>query len=842
MGREFAPTRHVGHFVKRRPAVIFALLLALGIGVAEALPVRPWVWIGLAIALLLLAIFARAALRLAAAVGVTFFVGVCAFQIERYQFPSDSIWNCTSTEEGFAEIEVAVDQPPRVVIPAGDARSLPPKQTFMGAVRAVKTNEGWESASGKIAVTVEQPVIELRAGQIVRLVGMLSRPAPAMNPGEFDYAQWCRQQRILATFRVAHTDGVTIASDGGASPVVWLREKARHLLALGFDEREAFDAALLRAFVLGDSDPKLRDLDDKFVRTGTIHYLAISGLHVAIIGAIVLLIFRIMRWSPKAAAWSALAVVLLYGCVAEPSWPGWRSIILCTGATIGILRGRAVDSLQMFAFSVATVLLIHPADLGNGGFQVSLAAVLGLVLFSRIAEERFWDWWRAPDPATLKPHGTLWMISRWTAKAMVSVMLASFIAWAMAMPLIAYHFGQINGWAMVAGIVLLPLTIVALVAGVGKILFTLAWPSAAHACAVSSACPIILMRHIIEGLDRLPGASVVVPPPPVWLLIAYYGLILLLFVPMRRRVFQWVKGFGVAVGCGLLLLVPSLGWAQNNLSEIGGESSGGGAARIAFLSVGAGQCAVVRTAHNHATFFDDGSSTISDVGRELVIPWLRFEHCSSVDRIILSHGDFDHISSTTELLQAFNDPTVLMSPHFQRHAVGNVPAEMLLHALNDAGRPPAIIHEGDHLDLGDGVSVDVLWPPVKCDMNSNNCGLVLKLTFAGESVLFPADIQEPAERELLKHPEQLRADVLIAPHHGSAETTTGRFIAAVRPRYIISSNYSKLTHKQRLFDLIAEAFPLYRTSRCGEIDLIIDRSGQIQVHTFLGVGPAENKK
>ena len=124
-------------------------------------------------------------------------------------------------------------------------------------------------------------------------------------------------------------------------------------------------------------------------------------------------------------------------------------------------------------------------------------------------------------------------------------------------------------------------------------------------------------------------------------------------------------------------------------------------------------------------------------------------------------------------------------------------------------------------------------------MNSNNCGLVLKLKYAGETVLFPADIQEPAERELLRHPEELRADVLVVPHHGSAEGTTGEFIRAVKPKFIVASNYVKLTHKQRVFDEVAADWPVYRTSRCGAIDLVIEPSGGIEVKTFLGVGAVE---
>ena len=106
-------------------------------------------------------------------------------------------------------------------------------------------------------------------------------------------------------------------------------------------------------------------------------------------------------------------------------------------------------------------------------------------------------------------------------------------------------------------------------------------------------------------------------------------------------------------------------------------------------------------------------------------------------------------------------------------------------------------------------------------------------------MLFPADIQVAPERELLKHPELLRADVLVAPHHGSAEITTAEFIRAVHPRYILASNAEKLTHKQRMFDTLAGNYPLYRTSRCGAIDLTVETSGEIEIQTFLGVGPRQ---
>ena len=121
-----------------------------------------------------------------------------------------------------------------------------------------------------------------------------------------------------------------------------------------------------------------------------------------------------------------------------------------------------------------------------------------------------------------------------------------------------------------------------------------------------------------------------------------------------------------------------------------------------------------------------------------------------------------------------------MSPHFRRHARESGPATALLHMLDQNGPPPYIVCAGQQIDLHAGASLQVLWPPSNCGFNSNDTGLVLRLTYAGRSILFPADIQVPAESELLRRPAGfLRADVLVAPHHGSSESTSTDFVHTV---------------------------------------------------------------
>jgi len=128
----------------------------------------------------------------------------------------------------------------------------------------------------------------------------------------------------------------------------------------------------------------------------------------------------------------------------------------------------------------------------------------------------------------------------------------------------------------------------------------------------------------------------------------------------------------------------------------------------------------------------------------------------------------------------------------------------------------------------------VLWPPANGSYGvSNNHDLVLKLTYARRTILFPADVQQAAIVALLKTPSQLHCDAMLAPHHGSGEAATAAFIRACDPLYIVSSNDRSLTQKQRLFEQQIGARPLYRTNQTGATTITIDRSGGLSVNPFV---------
>src|SRR5205823_622896 len=126
--------------------------------------------------------------------------------------------------------------------------------------------------------SIEPPNGSLALGQRIRALGMLYRPGPAMNPGQFDSAAYYREQRILASIHIPHADAIEILCPARPSLLARSRQAVRTALARGFAPERSLDHALLRALVLGDSDPELRDVQEQFRRTGTSHHLAISGM------------------------------------------------------------------------------------------------------------------------------------------------------------------------------------------------------------------------------------------------------------------------------------------------------------------------------------------------------------------------------------------------------------------------------------------------------------------------------------------------------------------------------------------------------------------------------------
>ena len=825
-----------------RPFLSAAVVLIAGILCHGVMPHTPRVWLALAGALAVVCIACGrrevpSTICLALAIGLC---GVAVAQVARFQFADDDIAAFTSDTPRLAEVELVLDQPPRVIASAsGGGRPIPPRQVTAGRVTRVRTWERWAAASGRVLVSVDEPNLSLTYGQRVIVTGTLSRPAPAMNPGQFDWARYYRQDRVLASLDAPHAANVRILEDRAAwwpgRAVNWLRERSRAALSRGFGEDRSLDHALLRALLLGDHDPQLTDVRDDFRKTGTSHHLAISGMHVAILGMFVFLLCRLARLSPRWAAGVMMGFVVLYGVVALPSAPVVRSIVLCIAFGIGVMLRRSVDGVQLLALTACGLLVWNPMDLFDAGFQLSFGTVLGLMT---LATPLARSWHREDeDERVLRELGVApgWFQSRrqWVWRHFLAALAAGVVAWIISAPLIVQHFDQLSPYAVLASLLLAIPVLAALVLGLLKVVLTLLLPWLAPVWAEVAAWPVAGMRWVVDGLAALPGGDVAFPALPTVAVVAFYVIFVLAVLPAVRGWLRVLARGGLATACAALVVLPFV-------AGPGAARDRGDQLRVTLLSVGAGQCAVVELPSGKTVLIDAGSSTFVDLSRRCIEPFLRTRGIGSVEAIYVSHANADHFSAVSRAAREFEVRQVVITPAFETHAGRNGFARQVLSEVAEAGVEVRRVAAGQTIRLDGLAQLEVLWPPpgVGEGLSANDSSQVLKLRCGGRSVLFTGDVQQPALEGLIRSQgAALRADVLVAPHHGSAEEGTGTFLDAVGASTIVASSDRTPSRKQREFDALVErrggASSLFRTAERGAITIRIGKDGTVRTETFL---------
>ncbi len=828
-----------------------ALPLMAGVLLNPRMPPAPLLYASLPLFFSIIAIIGRGKpwVSMPALAAALLFAGLAAAQLERFYFAPHDIANDLSDDAVIAEMELLLVEEPRIASnPMVEFNPPLPKQVALAHVCKINTNHGWVDATGAVLLRVSPPNTRLSIGQMIRCAGHLSRPSPAMNPGQFDWAEHYRQNRILAFFDSPHASSIKVVHDPGPRWDQTLAARTRLLLEEGFRGRDGVEHAFLRSLLLGDRDPQIRATSLAFLQTGANHLLSTSGLHLAILGALLMLAGRLMFLGPALAASIALGFVLLYGIAVFPSVAATRSVIICLAFGIALLIRLRADRINLLAACAIVMLVYHPLDINGPGFQLTFIVVLAILLTLKPALQFIRDQadFDLKVAMIFRPppwHHRLWLNLK---ERFWSYLALALFAWLASAPLVAWHFEQMNPWAILAGLILFPLVIAALCGGAVKILLTLLLPSLAHTWAAIAAMPVRWLLELNDLLARLPGAAVPFPVPPIWTIFAWYFLLAVgLYLLHRsrqikidqqspaaarqRRAQQWLR-IAAAIALALLLLLPLAALHRPHYSD--------DETRITLLAIGAGQIGVVELPDT-VLLIDDGSSTMSDPLHTVLQPFLRHERRRRVDRIFLSHPDFDHISAAAGTITAFDTRDIYVHPFFADQSQHNHPAKALLSQLKGAGLSSHLVHRGDHLQIDADNSLDVIWPPADHAFSTTNeAGLVLRLTSHGRSILFPADIQSATENELLLQTGMLKSDVLVAPHHGSAESTTDAFVHAVNPQWIVASNRAPLTHKQISFDELASDRPLFRTNRCGAITIHISHTGELRIETFLRGGTA----
>ncbi|MFO0849305.1 MAG: ComEC/Rec2 family competence protein [Gemmataceae bacterium] len=698
----------------------------------------------------------------------------------RCDFPPDDVGEYATPEPRLCRLRATLtDDPVTRYAPKADPLAGPAARHDRDAATLRATgiegkDGGWLPASGLARLTVERPadvsgsppLLGLRAGDSVELVGLLSRPRSPGNPGEPDYAGALLDQRIRAEVRITDTAaGVTRVggADWSADGVVFAaRRNALAALADHLPDRQVGPAA---ALLLGDGTAMDRAEWDAYIRTGVVHALAISGQHLAVLGGFVWLLLRAADVRRARGAWLVVGLVVGYAVLTGLRPSGVRAAAMTVAVCGALVLHRRNLPANAFALGWLTVLVLNPADPFSLGCKLSFLSVFVLV----------WGVGRWVRPRLLTPLEQLVEESRpipvrlirAAGRAVAVAYLVSLVIWAANLPLLLAEQNIVSPVAVLIGPPVVLLTSVALVAGFLLILVSPLGPVAAP-FALLTGLSLDGCGRLVRFADALPGGAVYLPGPPLWWLIGFYfGVSVVVLVGPSVRL---KAAAGLAAWVAVAVLWPRSGTPDE--------------LRVTFLSVGHGGCAVLETPDGRCLLYDAGSTAGPAVVRRVVAPYLWHSGIRRIDELFVSHADADHFNGVAELVRRFPVGQVTLTPSFADKPT--VEVAVTLDALEKAGVPRRVASVGQRFTAG-GVELEVLHPPPAGPPGTENeRSLVLHVRYAGRNLLLTGDLEKVGTAWVLDRPP-VPVDVLLAPHHGSRAALPRRLVEWASPGLVVVS-------------------------------------------------------
>lgn len=636
------------------------------------------------------------------------------------------------------------------------------------------------------------PPPSVHAGERWQLTVRLKQPHGTSNPHGYDFELWALENNVRAVGYVNNKGNnirLSQLAGGYAYRIESWREAIRNKISntLG----NAPYTGIITALTIGDQDSISQAQWQLFRRTGVIHLMSISGLHITMQAGIAFSLvywlwrrsYRLTLWLParKAAAIIAVLVAYAYTLLAGYGVPAQRTVYMVSAVAAALWFNRNFSLAQILSIAVLCVLISDPWAVLSAGFCLSFGAV-ALILYTtshRISQRQ--DNHGAPDQ-----KNRLLQIMRMLREY-------STVQWAMSIglipPLLAL-FWQLPLISPISNAFAIPLIslIVVPLSLLGVLLPTEVPLWLAHIVLDLTMIPL-------RYLNSLPHAVWIQHAPTPWSIVAGMLGVIWLLTP---------RGFPVRYFGGLLMLPMFLNAPQPPES---------GSLNMTIFDVGQGLSVAIQT-RRHVLLYDSGPdfSGESDSGNRILVPTLYAMGISSLDGLILSHNDIDHTGGTDSVLQEM--PTAWLSSSQPLFTVKTFTGKL------------RYCRDGISWDW-DGVNFEFLHPGEDSftpgvKLHNNNLSCVLRISTGNQHILLTGDIEKRAEQRLLKlHTEQLAATLLVAPHHGSSSSSDVDFIAAVLPDFVVfTSGYrNRFNHPKEIIR--------QRYQDSGAVLLRSDRDGAI---------------
>lgn len=640
-------------------------------------------------------------------------------------------------------------------------------------------------------------------GSIVQVRGKLRTFEEARNPGGFDGVRYYATQGLSFDLVCAVLLKESVSHDRLRESIWQLRCKLNEILTDFLSEE---DAGIIATMLLGEKSGLDSSTKELFKRNGVVHILTVSGLHISILGMGLYQLLRKLRLPITPSAMFAMFVMLLYGILVGMTASSFRAMFMFAMHLLARVLGRTYDLLTALALAAVLLLFKEPLFFYHSGYLFSFASVFAIGALLPLFSAKKW----------LQPLTSCLCIYLVT----LPIHLGSYYEY----PYISF---LLNLLVIPLMSVLLELSVCLLVSGVcipvvGRLF---AWPV---------SWILKLYRGLCHIGDSLSWQNEVLGHSQHWQIIVYVLILALLLVWWNRCREMTELGRNLLLACGLLFLTARFG----------------GTFRITFLDVGQGDCIYVRSEGNRSYLFDGGSTTVSQVGKYRMIPYLKYLGADEIECVFLSHLDEDHICGVVELMEngrengirihAIALPDIADTAKDEAYRELEACAERYGIALH-------YFHAGMTISEGE-LQIRCIHPHEGAAANDpNENSLCFLVSNRSVQLLLTGDVTgqgeeqmwQEAVRYLPKNEEQAEADCILIwkiAHHGSKYSTPLKHLQEYPPSFAVISAGAGNTyghpHSETLNRLQEVGTVVYRTDRSGAVEITVDK-GSLLISEYL---------
>lgn len=638
--------------------------------------------------------------------------------------------------------------------------------------------KGWELRLAEVVLKREEKLLPLKGNYLLRLTtgeelllgqkilvkASFSPWEESKNPGQFDLGKWYHSQGILGEFRGKELIKKSSSYQKFGEALWHLRVKASAKLRQLLGETEG---ALLSAMILGEKSFLEEESKEMYQRNGISHILAISGLHLMLLGnGIYTILKRILPvWViPEL---SACTIMILFCFFSGASISTLRATIMFVMTLLGKILGRTYDSLSALGLAAAILLWKNPYVMENSGFLLSFLAVIGVV-------------YAAP---------AIHMIFPWENKLWKSLTI-SLSASLTTLPVLLVNYGAFSWYSVFLNLLILPPMAFILAGGILLLLCSflisilppfdiLMWIQ--HIFIISLRMILAFYEQCCYLFEQLPFQDGYLGAVGKGRIFLYYLLLFLLLriVTSPKDIKKLYPNFWNGIVLFLLLTfltcrVP-------------------GGFEITMLDVGQGDCVIIRNTNQKVYISDCGSSSISRVGKYRLLPFLKYKGYGNIEAVFISHLDEDHYNGILELLEAMDKERIKISylvlpKEIKKLTEQKQKLEELLF-LAEEKKIQTVFMKGEDRIL-DGKMEILCLHPREGDYtdNANEDSMVLDISYGEFTLLLTGDVEGRGEEKLtacLKNKKQYthkQYEILKVAHHGAKGSTTEEFLQQIRPK------------------------------------------------------------